>query len=126
MSRLDPKMLAPVLLAVLPVLACGGSGPTDLETARQDTFGFVYSLENESPGRSLHVAWSRGPLAIGRAEPFDEHDLVGDRGAVTEFWDGEVDPGDTAAAVIGYDGDPKPEPLYVCFSQEEGRPISCR
>lgn len=118
---------AAALMAVLFLLsACGGSGPSGLETARQDTFGLVYSATHEEPGRGLRVVWNRGGLEIGRVEPYDESQVVGSRGAVTEFWGGEVSPGDTAAVVIGYENDPKPDPLTVCFAQEEGIPVSCR
>lgn len=126
----SPRPLVPTAAALLPLLvllsACGGSGPSGLETARQDTFGFVYSTTHEEPGRGLHVVWSRGGLEIGRAEPFGESQVVGSGGSVTEFWDGEVSPGDTAAVVIGYGGDPKPDPIVVCFTPEEGIPVSCR
>lgn len=125
MSSLAP--LAVLAAALLPALhACGGSAPSGLETARQDTFGFVYSSTHEEPGRGLRVVWSRGGLEIGRVEPYGESQVVGSRRAVTEFWDGEVSPGDTAAVVIGYEDDPKPDPLTVCFSQAEGKPVSCR
>lgn len=119
--------LAIALAAVLPLLACDSGGPAGLDTARQDTFGFVYDASADAPSaRGLRVVWSRGPLQVGRVEPFGETEVVGDAGRTTEFWGGELSPGDTAAAVIGFDGDPKPEPVTVCFSEEEGRPISCR
>lgn len=128
--RRDASSLVPLALlaaALLPLLhGCGGSAPSSLETARRDTFGFAYSAKHEEPGRALRVVWSRGGLEIGRAEPYDESQVVGSRGSVTEFWDGEVSPGDTAAAVIGYEDDPKPDPLTVCFAQEEGIPLTCR
>lgn len=124
------RQLAPMAAALLPLLgllsACGGSAPSGLETARQDTFGLVYSATHEEPGRGLRVVWNRGGLEIGRVEPYDESQVVGSGRSVTEFWGGEVSPGDTAAVVIGYDGDPKPDPLVVCFTQEEGIPVGCR
>lgn len=126
MIDLEIRAVGYVAASVLLLSACGDSGPVALDTARQDTFGFVYSSSQQSSGRGLRVTWDRGPLQIGRVEPFDRDTVLGSGGEVTEMWNGEISPGDTAAAVIGYDGDQKPEPLIVCFSQEEGPPVSCR
>lgn len=110
---------ATLTLSLTGALACGSGGGTGLETARQDTFGFVLSADRQQAATSLHVEWSKGPLEVGRSEPFDRHAVGGPRGNFTDFWDGRLEPGDTAAAVIGFEGDP-PRAVIVCFGNANG------